>query len=177
MLNLNFKNKNFNLVKKFWIFVIVSAVIILAGLVDMFFIRHMNFGVEFSGGMRVQVEYETNDEEALKQAVSAYFKDAGYVVDGEPQREGASGVKMFSYRIKTQVSGDKGTVVESELEKVLDTLESEELILKTVDGYEILDVKKDNLLTLEHLEENFHKLEIQKNSLYAKLLKLVTLHN
>ena len=28
--------------------------------------------------------------------------------------------------------------------------------------YEILDVKKDNLLTLEHLEENFHKLEIQK---------------
>ena len=55
MLNLNFKNKNFNLVKKFWIFVIVSAVIILAGLVDMFFVRHMNFGVEFSGGMRVQV--------------------------------------------------------------------------------------------------------------------------
>jgi hypothetical protein len=28
--------------------------------------------------------------------------------------------------------------------------------------YEILDVKKDNLLTLEHLEEEFHKLEIKR---------------
>ncbi len=28
--------------------------------------------------------------------------------------------------------------------------------------YEILDVKKDNLLTLEHLEEDFHKIEIKK---------------
>ena len=120
MLNLNFKNKNFNLVKKFWIFVIVSAVIILAGLVDMFFVRHMNFGVEFSGGMRVQVEYETNDEEALKQVVSNYFKDNGYEVDGEPQREGASGVKIFSYRIKTQVSGDEGVTVKTELEKALE---------------------------------------------------------
>lgn len=28
--------------------------------------------------------------------------------------------------------------------------------------YEILDIKKDNLLTLEHLEEEFHKLEIKR---------------
>ena len=28
--------------------------------------------------------------------------------------------------------------------------------------YEILDVKKDNLLTLEHLDEEFHKIEIKK---------------
>ena len=49
MLILNFKNKNLGIVKKFWVFVIVSAVIILAGLTDMLFIRHMNFGVEFSG--------------------------------------------------------------------------------------------------------------------------------
>ena len=28
--------------------------------------------------------------------------------------------------------------------------------------YEILDVKKDNLLTLEHLQEEFHKLEIKR---------------
>lgn len=28
--------------------------------------------------------------------------------------------------------------------------------------YEILDVKKDNLLTLEHLEEEFHKLEMKR---------------
>lgn len=28
--------------------------------------------------------------------------------------------------------------------------------------YEILDIKKDNLLTLEHLQEEFHKLEIKR---------------
>ena len=28
--------------------------------------------------------------------------------------------------------------------------------------YELLDVKKDNLLTLEHLQEEFHKLEIKR---------------
>ena len=33
----------------------------------------------------------------------------------------------------------------AELEKVYDTLESEELILKTVDGYEILDVKEQEI--------------------------------
>ena len=33
----------------------------------------------------------------------------------------------------------------AELEKVLDTLESEELILKTVDGYEVLDVKEQEI--------------------------------
>ena len=58
MLNLNFKDKNLGIVKKFWVFVIISAVIILAGLVDMFFVRHMNFGVEFSGGTSVEIEYD-----------------------------------------------------------------------------------------------------------------------
>ena len=32
-----------------------------------------------------------------------------------------------------------------ELDKVFDTLESEELILKTVDGYELLDVKEQEI--------------------------------
>lgn len=42
--------------------------------------------------------------------------------------------------------------------------------------YEILDVKKDNLLTLEHLEEEFHKLEIKKfnieNSYIMGMIKI-----
>lgn len=42
--------------------------------------------------------------------------------------------------------------------------------------YEILDVKKDNLLTLEHLDEEFHKLEIKKfnieNSYIMGMIKI-----
>ena len=42
--------------------------------------------------------------------------------------------------------------------------------------YDILDVKKDNLLTLEHLEEEFHKLEIKKfnieNSYIMGIIKI-----
>ncbi len=55
MLNFNFKDKSLKIVQKFWIFLIISAVIIVAGLTDMFFIRHMNLGVEFSGGIRIEV--------------------------------------------------------------------------------------------------------------------------
>ena len=122
MLSFNFKGKKFNLVQKYWVFVIVSAVIILAGLIDMFFVRHMNYGVEFSGGMRVTVEYETETagEKNIKDEISKYFKDAGYEVDGEPQNEGSAGHNAFSYRIKTQVSGEEGVTVKAELEKLLE---------------------------------------------------------
>ncbi|MBR2384534.1 MAG: protein translocase subunit SecF [Clostridia bacterium] len=125
MLSFNLKNKKLGIVKKYWIFVIVSAVIILAGLVDMLFVRHMNFGVEFSGGISVEVEYEAVDEGALKEAVSGYFKDAGYVVDGEPQKSGATGQKVLTYRIKTEVAGDEGSKIDQELAKVLEEKEFE----------------------------------------------------
>ncbi len=125
MLSFNLKNKKLGIVKKYWIFVIVSAVIILAGLVDMLFVRHMNFGVEFSGGISVEVEYEAVDESALKEAVSGYFKDAGYVVDGEPQKSGATGQKVLTYRIKTEVAGDEGSKIDQELAKVLEEKEIE----------------------------------------------------
>lgn len=43
--------------------------------------------------------------------------------------------------------------------------------------YEILDVKKDNLLTLEHLKEEFHVLEIKKfnieNNYVMGILKII----
>ena len=66
MLGLNFKDKNLKIVEKFWIFLIISAVIIVAGLVDTFFVRNMNLGVEFSGGSNIEVsvgvsEFDQND--------------------------------------------------------------------------------------------------------------------
>lgn len=110
MLNLNFKDKNLGIVKKFWVFVIISAVIILAGLVDMFFVRHMNFGVEFSGGTSVEIEYDGVTKDALDTAVAKYFTDNGYVVDGEPQSSSANGVNYRTYRLKQEISKeDKAT--------------------------------------------------------------------
>ncbi len=47
--------------------------------------------------------------------------------------------------------------------------------------YEVLDVKKDNLLTLEHLSEEFHKLEIKKfnieNSYIMGMVKIEDINN
>ena len=106
MLNLNFKDKNLGIVKKFWIFVIISAVVILAGLVDMFFVRHMNFGVEFSGGTRVEIEYDSVAKEDLDTAVKNYFTAAGYEVDGEPQTSSANGVEYRTYRLKNEIKDD-----------------------------------------------------------------------
>ena len=47
--------------------------------------------------------------------------------------------------------------------------------------YEVLDVKKDNLLTLEHLSEEFHKLEIKKfnieNSYIMGMVRIEDINN
>lgn len=61
----------------------------------------------------------------------------------------------------------------------------DELIHSFVDKinlmYEILDVKKDNLLTLEHLQEEFHKLEIKRftieNSYVMGMVKIEEIDN
>ncbi|MBR2337412.1 MAG: protein translocase subunit SecF [Clostridia bacterium] len=118
MLNLDFKNKNLGIVKKFWIFVIVSAVIILAGLVDMLFIRHMNYGVEFSGGMSVEVTYDASlDESKVNDVVDKYFATTSYKVDGEPQHSVAGGERTLTYRLKVEVKGSEGSQIEGDLTK------------------------------------------------------------
>ena len=130
MLNFSFKDKNLGLVKKFWIFVIVSAVIILAGLVDMFFVRHMNFGVEFSGGSSVEISYTSGNLEKFKEHVANFFNGDNvnkyaYVVDGEPQKSGA-GATTYTYRLRpthkdgSEVASDEITTLEAELKEYLE---------------------------------------------------------
>lgn len=106
MLSLNFKGKNLNIVKKYWIFVIVSAVIILAGLVDMLFIRHMNFGVEFSGGIGVEITAENTNidvkAEAKKWFEGGNADKTGYVIDGVPGTSGTI-LKTTNFRLKSEL--------------------------------------------------------------------------
>ena len=139
MLSLNFKNKNLGIVKKFWIFVIVSAVIILAGLTDMLFIRHMNFGVEFSGGSSVEISYTSGSEENFKAHVSNFFNGANvnknvYVVDGEPQTSGA-GAKTYTYRLRPEHKD--GSAVASDEISLLEAEIIEYLEAKGYDGVEV----------------------------------------
>ena len=56
----NFRDKKINIVKNLWIFLLISVVIILAGLVDTFWVRGLNLGVEFSGGASIDVSAVTN---------------------------------------------------------------------------------------------------------------------
>ena len=94
MLNLNFKDKNLKIVQKFWIFLIVSVVIIVAGLVDTFFVRHMNLGVEFEGGISINVDVGgVSDLSNLEGEVNKWLKGGNdkkdvYEVDGTVQKSG-----------------------------------------------------------------------------------------
>lgn len=153
MLNLNFKGKNLGLVKKYWIFVIVSAVIILAGLVDMLFIRHMNFGVEFSGGSSVEISYTSGNDANFKGHVADFFNGGNvnkyaYVVDGEPQTSGA-GATTFTYRLRpehkdgTKVASDEISLLEEEL---VEYLEGKEYGGVEVQSHTIGDDVKDYIV-------------------------------
>ncbi len=104
MLNFNFKDKNLKIVQKFWIFLIISAVIIVAGLTDMFFIRHMNFGVEFSGGISIEVSVSgVSDLSKIEDNVNAWLKGSNekkdvFDVDSNVQIAG-TGIKTYTFRI------------------------------------------------------------------------------
>lgn len=116
MLNWNFKDKNFKIVQKFWIFLIVSIVIIVAGLVDTFFVRHMNLGVEFEGGIRIEVTVTgvsatTLEDEVNKWLTGGNDKKDVYEVDGSVQKSGV-GLKTLNFRIAPSKKDASGKVVD-----------------------------------------------------------------
>ena len=98
MFNLSFRDKKFKIVQKFGIFVLISLVIILAGAIDMFAVRGMNFGIEFSGGINVEVE--ARDAENLEDTVTSWLKDNGYVIGGAIQKVGTG----LSFRVNSELA-------------------------------------------------------------------------
>ncbi len=116
MLNLNFKDKNLKIVQKFWIFLIVSVVIIVAGLVDTFFVRHMNLGVEFEGGISINVDVGgVSDLSNLEGEVNEWLKGGNdkkdvYDVDGTVQKSGV-GLKTLTFRISATKKDASGKTV------------------------------------------------------------------
>ena len=115
MLNLNFKDKNLKIVQKFWIFLIISVVIIVAGLVDTLFVRHMNLGVEFEGGASIEVSVTgVSDISNLEETVVNWLEGGNdkkdvYEVDGSAQKSGV-GLKTLTFRVtstKKDASGNE----------------------------------------------------------------------
>jgi preprotein translocase SecF subunit len=108
MFNISFRDKKFKIVEKFGIFVLISLVIILAGAIDMFAVRGMNFGIEFSGGINVEVE--ARGAENLEDTVTAWLSDNGYVLGGAIQKAGAG----LSFRVNSELKDgtDLNTTVE-----------------------------------------------------------------
>lgn len=153
MLGLNFKDKNLKIVEKFWIFLLISVVIIVAGLVDTFFVRNMNLGVEFSGGSNIEVSVGISDfdqgkfETAVKNWLGGDRDNDGaveskaYEVDGNVQKSGAD-LSTFSFRIGMSMVEDGKTVDLNDkpegAEQILLITENEEIKteLKTyLEGY------------------------------------------
>lgn len=130
MVNLNFKDKTFKIVKKFFIFLSISLILIIAGFVDMAF-RGMNIGIEFSAGATIQISVknvDNFDNDAFKSRYEAWLKgdrnNDGKTDDNaleyrtsNTQISTTSGVTTFEFRIGTKV---KENGAEVDLTEIID---------------------------------------------------------
>lgn len=98
MANLSFRDKQFKIVNKFFIFLAVSLVIIVAGVVDIL-VRGMNIGIEFSAGASIEVTVEDTDgfnDKQFRETFENWL--AGDRLDGEKAD------RKFDVSRNTQVS-------------------------------------------------------------------------
>jgi len=99
------RDPNFDFMKyrRYW--VAVSFVTILAGLVGIFFLDRLNFGVDFAGGTQLTVKFDSapNVEELRGLVASAGFRDA--VI----QRFGEAGANEFMIRTPVEKDNEEGS--------------------------------------------------------------------
>ena len=118
MFNFSFKDKNLKIVQKFGIFILISLIIIVAGAIDMFAIRGMNFGVEFSGGIRIDVTAKNAD--GIEDKIETWLNDAGYVISGDVQTSG-NDAETLTFKVNSVLKDgtDLNTTVEGDTETLL----------------------------------------------------------
>ncbi|MBR1868335.1 MAG: protein translocase subunit SecF [Clostridia bacterium] len=121
MANLSFRDKQFKIVNKFFIFLAISLVVIIAGVVDIL-VRGMNIGIEFSAGASIEVtvdDFSGFDGDAFKKTFQDWL--AGDRLDGEKsdrkfdvsrntQTSSVSGKTTYEFRIGTTVVENGETV-------------------------------------------------------------------
>jgi preprotein translocase subunit SecF len=114
-----FKNPNFNIVGKRGIAFIISITVIVAGIISLF-VQGLNFGVDFAGGAKMQIEFK---QSISAEELRAMFTDKGF---GNPEIK-SSGENEYMI-----------TVTEDEAEN------SDELLKVALEGvdYTILQIDK-----------------------------------
>ncbi len=91
----NLQNKQFKIVEKFKIFIVVSLVVILAG-VGMLFAKGMNVGIDFSGGAQISIELSSFGgdkavQEVIDKEITKIFEDNGMKKVGALQTSPTTG--------------------------------------------------------------------------------------
>ena len=102
----NLKDKNVKIVEKFYIFVIVALVVVLTGVGFMIARGGMNIGLDFSGGVKIEVNFDTMDSESEKIVtgeIEKVIKDNGYNLVDAVQVSGT----IFEARLDYSYEGEK----------------------------------------------------------------------
>ena len=110
---LNLQNKQFKIVEKFKIFLAISLVIILAGVV-MLFVKGMNVGIDFSGGAKLEIQLssfagDSDARDIIDGEVSKFLQESGLKKVGAVQTSPSEGGVTYEYRLSYYHNGDLNT--------------------------------------------------------------------
>ncbi len=115
---LNLQNKQFKIVEKFKIFLAISLVIILAGVV-MLFVKGMNVGIDFSGGAKLEIQLssfagDSDARDIIDGEVSKFLEENGLQKVGAVQTSPSEGGVSYEYRLSYYHNGDLKTAEEEQ---------------------------------------------------------------
>ena len=110
---LNLQNKQLKIVEKFKIFLAISLVIILAGVV-MLFVKGMNVGIDFSGGAKLEIQLssfagDSDARDIIDGEVSKFLQESGLKKVGAVQTSPSEGGVTYEYRLSYYHNGDLKT--------------------------------------------------------------------
>lgn len=157
-----FQNTNIPFVKSRYTFYVISAILIIAGIVGLF-VRGLNWSIDFTGGMAATVNLTPAKEGVVPMQIDqlrSIMKDNGYP-DAEIQRIGESSEATFLIKIKSTKDLD---------ETKADLLEI--ITSKLPEYVENRDVENDLFVQMDVVGQKAGS-EMQNNAILAVLIALV----
>ncbi len=114
----NLQNKQFKIVEKFKIFISISLVVILAGII-MMCVKGMNIGIDFSGGAKIEIEFssfasDSNAQSIIDNKITTYLSENGYKKVGAVQTSPSDGGVTYEYRLAYYHNGNLSTSEQEE---------------------------------------------------------------
>ncbi len=114
--------KDFKIVENFGGLVLISIMIILAGILTMFSFGGLNLGIDYEGGAKVEIELTKSvevHEKEFETTMTDLIENAGYTVSDKMQKSPLSGGTGFTYefRLNYELNGkNMGASEESQVE-------------------------------------------------------------